>query len=314
MINYFYFLFLFLLTACGTPPIHTDPSEPTIDANYLSAEFTACGQVFNGIGICEIEKGKDLSSLNIKVQGYFDGAITMAASCAVDRRLPSKVRYQKSARYTVPLSGDATDTCIFTVLVSPEYPDEKNQPVEISSLKGHLYIKVVERGWKTFNKHLKIKEGTNASETIAIKADGREAEVQLKDASCGVDYKATHQIVNGKFSIRVKDFMRVVPLKTCPVSGVFFIDGRPTRMTIFIDGYSRTFITLAIPTVSVSGNNLTIVAENSVAAVGVGSSMVVSNTEKFTIDPTKSYLIRALTVRGRNIVGVFSKGRVTWIQ
>jgi hypothetical protein len=314
MLNYLYLLLALLLIGCGAKPIHNDPSEPTTDANYLSAEFSACGQVFNGIGICEIQKGKDLSDLNLKVQGYFDGAITMAATCAVDERLPSKIRYQKSARYDVPLSGRATETCVFTVLVSPEYPDEQNQPVDISSLKGHLFIKVVDAAGVSFSKSLKVKEGYNPSEIFSVKAEGREAEVIMKEATCGVDFKKTYPIVDGKFVVKVKDFLPYVPMKTCPISGVFFVDNRPTRMTVFVNGYSRTFIPLAIPLVSLDGKELTIQAENAVAAVGVGSSMVVSNTAKFTIDPTKSYIIRAVTVRGRSIIGIFRKGKTTWIQ
>lgn len=305
-----------LVAGCGAKEIRPDPSEPATQANFHSAEFQACGQLFNGIGICEIEKGVNLDTLKLKVQGYFKGAITVATTCPIADKPPTSTRYDNSLLWQIPLNGPALQTCGITFLVSPEFPDEANQPVEISSLKGHLLVRVIERGQEAFPFLVKSKEGVNPSEVITMKSSAREAEVFLKSTACSLDFHKKYEVSGGLFVLKVKDFFPTMPMKTCPIEGVVFFDNVPQRVAIFLDGYSRTFNPLAIPAVTVKDAKINITAGDQVAALSVDDQYLVNYTGQFKFDPAQPHIVRAITVRGRLALGQYSPKTKAfkWIQ
>lgn len=311
-------LFLFaavLLSGCGGNKLRPDTVVGAIDANYATAEFSSCNEMFNGLGICYLQKGESLGDLKLAVQGYYKGTIQFATTCPNDSNIPLSYRYEDNQKVGLDLRSPVNDSCGISFVVSPEYPTEKDQPIEIKSLKGHLYVKVIGPNDKIFSQILKIKEGANPSESLLIKTVESKVDISLRSTDCGISYDASIPSQNGEFRIQVKDFFPIAPVKTCIISGVYFEGGVPVRMVIFYEGYAKEFIPLPIPNVSFDGPQIKIESDDNVSIVSVDDKYEIDRSASFDFDKNSNHIIRALTVKGRSVIGIYSpNGGFKWLQ
>ncbi len=72
-------LILVLVTAffSGCSTLVDDIHPPAIESNYLNLEIYGRENLYNGIAIFELDKIEEISSLNLKVKGYYTGELAI---------------------------------------------------------------------------------------------------------------------------------------------------------------------------------------------------------------------------------------------
>ena len=161
------YLIVLLLAFIGcSKKLHYDPSElSAIDAQYPSAEFYACGQLWSGVGVCSIEEGTPLSTLEFKIQTYYQGEVVVdTQDCGTHYNVP----YQNNELRGDFLFGTAKQSCVVTFTVIPQYPDQEHQTLPVSGFRGVLRIKVIEKDKAWVGKVFRFPKG--AQQVWVLKA------------------------------------------------------------------------------------------------------------------------------------------------
>lgn len=303
MKTYFILLFLFLLS-CSGGSIKPDPTMGSMDANYPTVEFLACGNIWHGLGVCPIKKGQTMSDINLEIQGYYNGTIKVVSDCGFNENK----RYKDSEKISLR-SSEPAKSCIISFVVSPEYPKEEKTPVVVRSLSGYLAVSAIEDGDDFSGYVSKIKQGTDSS--IFIDADQGDRRVVFK--GCGKSYDRTITSVGGLIEIQASDVMGPIGITQCPLSGGISND-TTKYITWMIWGYHGDFQPLSDPVVKVSKNKLTLIADPTVSVVSVGNLFKIGSSATFKIDKDKTYILRAVTVSGRTAIGLYKNGVVKWVK
>jgi len=272
-------------------------------ANYLSSEFTACGQNFNGMGICTVQSGQDFSSVMLSVQGYYQGTIRFVTDCVTNASSVDSVVYTNNESVPFGLSGPAYASCGVSFVVSPQYPNQKNQKFVINSFEGQLYIRVLPGGipWKGFVN--KVVAGANPTETLQLPLAGPSSEVLFE--GCGIKFDQVLPTINGILYVPLSTVLPGVPQQACVMSGAYWVGPDAVRLTWFIDGYDPKFIPLPVPSLIQSGSSLAVQADDNTSVIALDSSYVVNNAAKFKFDPKVAHTLRLLTIGGRTAMGYF---------
>lgn len=321
LLRYLFLLLLLVsLSGCGSKKLRPDLSISATQANFPTAEFTACGEVRSGLGICAIKKGQNLDSVLLSVQGYYKGTIKFSTNCDSNSALPSPVRYFGNEKIRFFLAGKAEKSCGVSFIVSPEYPNESDQRLHIHSFKGHLYIKVIDGDQKFWGFVSKIKEGPNAGENIDLPAyENTEVVVIVKSKRCSVNVDKKIKVTHGVVRIYAKDIFEYVPIKTCVLNGAVLYPNRneALRFTWFISGYAKEFDTLPIPVHYLKKKKkkyyMHVEADSNTSVVSVDNSYKISNVGKFRFDLNKCHIIRALTIKGRSRIGHYCPNKgIRW--
>jgi hypothetical protein len=285
---------------------------PAMDANYLSAEFTACGQHFDGMGICTVEAGQDFSQVALGVQGYYQGDVRFTTDCVSTSDPLDSILYSNSNQVIYPLTGQAIVSCGISFVVSPQYPNEKNETFVIHSFEGELYIKVVPVGQKWLGFKNKVTAGANPSEVLQLPTAFPTSEVLFE--GCGIKYDQVISAINGVLYVPLKAVLPTVPQQTCVMSGAYWQGNDAIRLTWMIDGYDSKFISLPIPNVSQSGNSLKVQGDDNTSVIALDAQYSVDNSGSFKFNPKVSHTLRLLTIGGRSMIGDYSASKGwTWI-
>ncbi len=301
---------LLVFTGCSGK-LRPDSSLAAITAGYPTAEFQACGRLHNGLGLCVIEEGTSISSISLKVQGYDAGEIKIDSNDCTFMSTP--IKYSKNALVPVALKDNGSKFCVVTMTVSPSYESANQNGIKIHGFRGHLYVKTIKKGEDietTF-----FKESGNWKKLWNIKT-GEVAPVRLFSKGCGitVDKKVTPK---EDTSIDIHLQNHVGPQnQTCVVEGV--VQGEVYKdllLTVLVSQYESAFVPLAPPTVSVEKGKITLEASDSVSVISVGNEYTFQTKATFKVDLSKTFIVRALTVKGRSAIGQWDpkKQAVVWL-
>ena len=286
-------LFCLLLAGCAGK-LKPDSVPGAMASHYPTAEFTACGTRFVGLGICPAYQGGVL-----EVQGYYKGTIQIDSERC---NIHIKTRYENSQSVKVAL---ANTSCVVDFVVSPEYPNDAKSGIVIESLKGRLYWKSLPQGAAYFSQSTKVKEGLNAS--FSFPAD---EPVKLSFRGCGITYDEEKEPENGKITVMLRDIVFMDMPMDCILEGAA-IGSKVTRLTWQVWSYDSAFTPLAVPSAEVKNKKLTVKAEGPVSVLSLDDQYVIDNQTTFKFDPSKPHVLRLITTGGRLLIGEWS-GSWTW--
>lgn len=300
----------FVLSGCAGH-IRPDPVMPAIQANYPTAEFSACEKHWNGLGICSLEKGARLDSLNVEIQGYYQGTIRVySAACQIDDVF--RYRDNQRVRYTIP--GAADTNCLIGFTVSPEYPDESESGVVIHSFRGYIWIGVdaAENIHQNFTS--KYVEDGDAEIAVVVPEAGA---YEVAFRGCGMDFGPTMvDSVNGVVRLSLKQLGADDGIQKCVAQGGIRKDGFLNYVSWMIFSYDKKFVPLATPSVVLTSKKFDISADSVVAVVALDDEYVIGNHGKFRADRSQSHVVRVLTTGGRSLYGVWKPeiGGFEWMR
>jgi hypothetical protein len=299
----------FFLAAC-VGKIRPDAGSPAaIDSSYPSAEFRACGRLWNGLGVCTLKEGESFDSVDFQIQGYFKGSIRVDGTACKVARTQSFV---ESELIPVSIPGRAQKDCVLSFVMSTQLPDQESNPIQVYPLKGHLLIKVVRKDddWK--GDVLKVTGRWQSKARFWVGADG-DARVVLN--GCGNDYDQIHKLDKGYANVSIE---KAVKYKTgiCTLDGaVIHPEIQDLRVSYLIAQYDKDFLPLPIPAIKITGDRMLIQADPAVTALSLDGAYIVTNEVEFRFDPKAPvHILRAVTVKGRTVIGILKKGKWTWLQ
>jgi len=307
----FYLFFIALGTGCGS--LRPDPVLPAIEANYPTAEITACGKRWHGLGVCSIVKGKNYSDLKIGIQVYHAGTLVIdSKDCDVNVTMS----YSKTEVIPVHIPGIADRNCIISATVSPKYPDEEKQDIRVYSFRGYLAIRALDSkddDWegyvrkvtKSFSSEIKLWVGEEADK-VRLVVDG-----------CGREesYDESHTAFSGWITFNLKNILPtgLVP-KTCILEG-FARTGifRDLLFNVGVAKYDPKFRTLPKPIIKIDGKKLTVIASKAVSIISLNDQYEVDMEAKFeNFRPNGPNILRLLTVAGRSLIGIWNVADQKW--
>lgn len=307
-------LFTIVFAGCGKN-LRPDAIVPATQAKYPSAEFYACGKMWNGLGYCSVEEGQDLNSIKLKVQGYYKGTVKFSNNCELENE-PLSVRYSNDIKVPFFLPGPAVKTCGISFVVSPEYPDEQDQKLVIHSFRGHLLLKVKKPDTKWIGHATKVKAGVGPSDIFRIKFNTNDSKVDVSFRSdrCKINKDLELDVIEGSATVRLKDLLPEVLIQTCVLNGVVFTTEETIRVSWFIAGYSPKFVPLPIPKIKIKNGNIEIEGDDNVSIISLDNKYVIDRKAIFEFDTSRKHVVRMLTVGGRLALGLWTPGKgFKWI-
>jgi len=300
----------FCLSIMGCGHLRPDPVMPSIEANYSTVELLACGQRWSGLGICSVIEGEKYSTINLKIQAFHEGMMTVySKNCQVDTTLS----YSGSQEVPIHIQGAATRNCLVTVTVSPVYPDEPKQDIRVYSQRGHLAIVVLGKDddWKgftrkvtgNFSSSIRLWVGPTASATLVADGCGREE-----------SYEAPLKVFNGYAAFDMKDVVPpgILP-KTCVLEGYVRSEYPDVRFNIIMNKYDEKYIPLPIPVVTLDKSTLRVKANKAVSIITLDKEYDIDYETKFKkFNATKPHVLRLITVKGRMLIGEWDVPEQKW--
>lgn len=307
LLNLLILIFIFSTIGCVKDEVPTPDHGPhAYEHNFSTAEFYACGKNHFGVGICDVDVGSEMSSIDFKIKGYFDGDIKITSNCGYN----DLIHYTNNKMVSYKLDGKFTQSCLFGILVTPKFPNQDNVPIETSGFKGFLLVSVNKSGDLIYDFVTKIKEGMNSKIDIPIDVA---RSLRVKFAGCGVSFDSYVEPNDGFVTLYVNNILSVLSKQTCPLFGG--INTKPTTyVNWFIQIYDGDFQNISQPEIHFNKGKVKVVAEDSVTAIFVNDNYVYSSLGEFTVDLNSNFIVRAITVGGRSQVGDYDPARkeVLW--
>ena len=313
--RFFTVLFVVLaLVGCGGQKLHQDPVWPVpFDAEYPTAEVQACGVLHDlGHALCSIERGQPYDQVKFGVYVYYKGTVKVASrDCGLDE----EYTYDQTGVLPISIPGNATKSCNITVTVQPKFPNEESSGIKIYSLKGMLFIRVVEKtnkNWKGFAEKV---SGQNFSATINMWVGKQDTDVEMNVAGCGSSLKKVLKPVDGYVELELEEALPAdMGLRTCTLEG--YVRSKVFKDLLFnilVSKYDERTVPLPIPVAKIDGKKITITGDSAVSVVALNEKYEIDNTAKFDWDATKTNTVRLLTTSGRSVVGTWLPGKGwTW--
>jgi hypothetical protein len=297
------------LVGCGAN-LRPDATPASIESNYPTAEFFACGQHFHGLGICDVAPGTSLGSLQISLQTYYRGTVTIDSP---DCDFEDAAAYENSEAVPIVLPGVATTNCTLGITMIPEYPNQQNQAVVVHGFRGYLRIRVLPENtqWQGFYSH--IPSGQFKQLLLPFPALHT-----FQVAGCGINYTGVTDVVNGQTVIDLKKLGFQPVVNRCNVAGVIHgagVGGQDYFFDWVIAVYDSNYIPLPPATMDLNAkqDTLSVTADPTVAVIALGDNYSINDTGSFNFDRTNTQTLRALTLEGRSFVADWSPVTLSWV-
>ena len=323
-----YVVLLTLFMGCNTfkKKLHDDPNIAAYAVGYPSIEFQACGNLFNGLGVCYFKKGESLSFLNLKIQGYYKGTgRVFSESCGVDQSFT----YEEHELVQVKLPETlVSHSCVFNMMLSPEYPNQYESGLEVYPLVGTLIMRAAHAVSIWRGEVRKVSGNWRSILSLPLWSPEKKAMVGIY--GCGIRYEQELQIAEGVLDIPLELAVLKEPNTLCVAEGVALVKEAfwDYGFTVAIAQYATIlpdvakwqgmgFTPLSEPSIKLTGNNLSIVAESAVSFIGVNGKYELGNKAMFfNFETGKKGSIRLGTVKGRTLVGEWDplKQEFQWTQ
>jgi hypothetical protein len=282
---------VFMNLSCGKK-INTDESMAAAEANYPTAEFIVGGQLYNGLGVIQLEKGMPYNSVNLQIQGYYKGVIRVDSErCNIHQAWS----YEKSELKKIDIPGIAEESCVIDFMVIPEYPDEL---VQVYPFRGQLLIKVLEKSTAWEGYPLKVEAGFNKE--IAFKAENGKGRVFFR--GCGSTYDKELVISQNKLVLKLSE---VVSLEKgiCPIEGFIRVGEWVKRLSLLVWFYDQKFTALALPLIVEESGMLSVHGEAAVGIISLNDEYEIGSKAKFDFERDRQpNTLRLLTNKGRSVL------------
>jgi len=301
----------FLVSGCSH--LRQDPVPVSaVDANYPTAEFVACGKHWHGLGICSVEKSNPYDDVQFAVQVYYKGVLAIdSKNCGIEIRQ----EYSESKLISVTIPGNAAKNCLVTMTITPKYPKQDNQNIQVHSFRGHLGIRVLKDPEHQWESRIRKVTGSYASAMRMWYAPLKS--VRLVADGCGRDntYNMIHNLdETGYLEFDLNDIMPVIEdPKVCMMEGfIHSSQFEDVDFNILVAKYNSEFTRLPIPSVQINGDSIQITADDAVSIISLDNEYEIDFEAKFDFDRKKAHVMRLLTVKGRSVIGLWVPGGQEW--
>ena len=286
-----------LMSGCSGVKLNKDPSKPSITSNYPTAEFYACGGHFVGLGICDLSVGEDISSLDLSVQGYYQGRIRVFSEA-----LPADITLNYDGLKNIPidLTGKPKQPVLIGITHTPRFPNEENQAIEIYGVIGFLWVNVVYPGESWHHYTSKSVEGINDLVEIDVREANR---LELISEGCQID-ETIDVSQRDYYTVSLFNIVDDLSIGQCVID-IAIIGTRDRFLTWLSWRYDRNYRPIAIPSWKLSGQEISFKAEKHVSIISVDDEWVIGNEADFDFYRMTPHAVRLLTVKGRLIVGLW---------
>lgn len=311
------------ITGCGTAKLKEDPVIPAAVANYPTLEFSACGKTHHGLGVCYLNKGQPFDSVELRVQGYYQGtARVYSQACKLDYTFA----YKDSELIRIKLPDSEPErNCAVNITLSPEYPKEWRSGIEVYSLIGVLAVRL-QNGSESWTGETRRLTGRWKS-NLALSLGPKHTSARVVIRGCGIAYDKTLASPEGNLYIPLENAVKREERGLCVAEGVALMSDGDFTFSVLIAQYATElpsdpkwsgfgFGPLAIPVTEYSGGSIKLTGSDQVSVISMDSKYKVSSKASFSFDRTKSHVIRLITVKGRTVLGFWEPGdqEVQWIQ
>lgn len=292
-----------LLTGCGAS-LKPDPNPYAVLSNVPTAEFEACGSKAQGLKICTLERGRPLNDVGLAVQGYYRGTVRVtSAACGIDQTY----RYDKSSLDQVFLTGVVREECLIAIVVAPEYPRERKSAVEIGTLEAFVWVKPVSRD----DAHLKYISVIPSDYTARISIPSKSGRVIMR--GCDADVNEQVNAIDGSVTLSLS-MLPARGMGRCVYEGAIVTEDKTQWFTWLVWKHSKLYVPASIPVIEEKGGKLLVVADAATTVLSLDSEAKIAAAAKFSFDPAVPHILRALTVAGRNMIGLYDpKGGWRWL-
>jgi len=292
---------------CGSR-IKRDDNIPASHANFPSAEFSACGKRFIGLGQCPVIKGEPNDSVKMQIMAYFAGTVRVVSQeCQID----SSFRYNGSGFIDIYIPGRGRNNCVISFVVSPEFPKEDKSDIIVHSVEGHLLLRVTDPNGKWVGHSQKVRQGARFQ--FRIESD-RPANFFL--VGCGVEITDRRTPFEGAIEVGT-DELGNDAIRACVYDGaLIFDDNTEQRFTLAAWYFDPKYLRLPIPIIESNSRSINVLADGTVSIIAFDDQIEISNESRFRFDDTQTHVLRLLTVAGRTLVGDFDpqSGRWKWMD
>lgn len=315
--------FLTALTGCGTARLVEDPVIPAAVANYPTLEFRACGKTFHGQGICYLQKGQPFDSVELRIQGYFQGTgRVVSQACKLDYTFT----YTDSELIRINLpNSEPEKNCAVNITLSPEYPKEWRSGIEVYSLIGVLGVRL-QSGDETWVGETRRLTG-NWKSNLSLSLGPNHTSARVVIRGCGIAYDRVLSAPGGNLYVPLEQAVKREERGSCVAEGVALTSGGDFTFSVLVTQYATElpndpkwkgygFGPLAIPVTELSSGSIKLTGPEQVSVVSVDQTHKIASKGKFSFDRTEPHIIRLITVKGRTVLGLWEPGdqEVTWIQ
>lgn len=290
----------FFLSGCGAK-LRPDPMISAVDAGAPTAEIWVNGAPSRGLSIVGIKEGESLDSLDLQVQTYYNGQVRIdSKECEIART----IRYSNSQKIKINLLGEAK-SCVISVVVSPEYPNQLRTSIKVYPFVAHVYIRATKQGDDWIGQTALV--SGSFSKPIRFFVGGESARAVF--SGCNNRVEKEIRLIGGWADLDLNEIANPDTKETCVSEGVFISpEYKDLLVSVLVAKHSTEFSGLAEPLVELVNGSISVVADPSASIISLDGLFVISNKAKFQFDQTKTHVLRVLTVKGRSILGVFKPG------
>lgn len=314
---------LTVVTGCGTMKLREDPVIPAAVAGYPTLEFSACGKTYHGLGVCYLNRGEAFDSVELRVQGYFQGTgRVVSQACKLDYTFT----YKDSELIRIKLpNSEPEKNCAVNITLSPEYPKEWRSGIEVYSLIGVLAVRLQD-GEETWSGETRRLTG-NWKSNLHLSLGPAHSSARVVIRGCGIAYDKALKAEGGELYIPLEQAVKRQERGLCVAEGVALTNGVDFTFSVLIAQYATElpndpkwagfgFGPLAIPVTELSGSKIKLTGAEQVSVVSMDRSYEVQSKASFKFDRNKPHIIRLITVKGRTVLGFWEPGdqEVRWVQ
>lgn len=303
-------LVLLFVLGCGSK-LRPDTFPASIASGYPTAELRAAGKLWNGLAVVSIRKGEPLSSLDLSVQGYYQGTVRATSeACGIDLSR----QYQNSELISLPAIGRAQKSCLIAVTINPLYPKQENQDLVVRGFRGYISVTVTD-GSEWVGDAIKVSGSWSRKLKKFIGGSGQ---VRVVMDGCGKAFdKQLDLDSKGYVEIPVNEAVQKSAPGACALAGVVISPQfKNLLFKVLVAVYKTDYVPLPIPIVKLEGKTLEVQGTSEVSIVALDNVLTISDkfkTKEF--DASKPQVLRLLTVQGRFILGEWSAAKGwTWKQ
>lgn len=292
---------------CATQ-LSLDPSPSAAASNYPTAEFWAQGKVFHGLGEVALKKGEPLASIDLKVQGYFEGTIRVDSGFC---HIKKSTSYTGMDLVSFPMTGKADESCVLDIVVTAVYPKVYDSNTLVYEMKGQLLVKVIPDQKAFFLGSSKIQDRTDGNLYVPI--DGGMGSVQAIFKGCGANFLETVPVNDSEAQISARAVTGPSPVDRCVYEGFVEGLGGIKRVSWNIWYYAKGFAPLPLPRLDFNGDTVKVEGDPSVAAIIFDSTYKLGYKASFKVNQDEDHMLRLLTAKGRSVVCQWVQGKGEWV-
>lgn len=309
---------IFLLMISCVHKLALDPSPPAADSNYATAEYQINGTVAYGLSEVFVEVGELYDTVDLRVQGYFDGVIKVdSRQCGVSVVVP----YKDSALVPIKIPGMAFErTCLIDIVVIPVFPGEKDQGILTYEFKGQLMIKPLGRYMSWYGTAHNARAGEELLLGIPMPTIGEDTlPPEIAVAGCGGTFSGYALYNEDIVMLALSDIVQPGLDRQCIFEGVVLSDSAILAFTWRVWSYDLDFVALPAPRLEIKNSmflkhirKVTITGVASVGYIAMDDEYVQGNKASFSYDIRKDHTLRLLTVKGRSVVCIWLIEEEIW--